>query len=123
MGWLAIDGWLAACSGPSNQPVGRRRTEDGNNKNNNKPRSTDEGRLSQSIFRGWRPLIEAPPPFPRGAAAPSCLVDTPVSQGADETGVPGAVAWKRLSPSCLCRCRCRFRCTVRVVLAILRMQV
>lgn len=87
--------------------------------------------LLQSILRGWRPLIE--PPIRGVAAASSSLgkevlpsSTTPVSQGADETGVPGAVAWTKLSaPSCLCRFRfrCRCRCTVRVVLAILRMQV
>lgn len=121
MGWLAIDGWLAAWPGPFNQLVGRRETEDGNN--NNKPRSTDEGRLLQSIFRGWRPLIEAPPPLSRGAAAPPASSTPRSHKVLTKRASPAPVAWKRLSPSCLCRCRCRFRCTVRVVLAILRMQV
>lgn len=92
--------------------------------------------LLQSILRGWRPLIEPPPLLspPQGRSALLLLLllevphssTTPVSQGADETGVLGAVAWTKLSaPSCLCRfrCCCRCRCIVRVVLAILRMQV
>lgn len=68
------------------------------------PRSTDEEDYYNSILRGWRPLIEATPPPPfkfclagRAAAPapaprhpPAALVGTPVSQGADETGVPGA---------------------------------
>lgn len=112
-------------------------TEDGKNSDDNKTTHRDrlmKGRLLQCILRGWRPLIEASPPppqYPRGPQrlvlptySPLYLVDTPVSQGADETGVPGARGLdKALSPSCLCRCRCRCRCTVRVVLAILRMQV
>ncbi|KAG8158542.1 hypothetical protein KVR01_011664 [Diaporthe batatas] len=60
-----------------------------------------------SILRGWRPLIEQhPPPFPSAGSQlppPSEEVPpsstTPVSQGADETGVPGAVAWTKLSAS------------------------
>lgn len=107
MGWLAIDGWLAAwfwtAIQPYSWPDGRRRQQQQTTIIiiTDRHRLIEQDCILQSISRGWRPLIEAPPPPSlAGAAAPPpppattyhcTLVDTPVSQGADETGVPGAV--------------------------------
>lgn len=107
-GGLAGRRWLAGSLVWTIQPNFVGGTEDGNNSDDNKTTHRDrlmKGGLLQSILRGWRPLIEAsPPPNIHGGRSSSSflltysllyLVDTPVSQGADETGVPGAVAWTK----------------------------